>query len=206
MRTVIAASAAAIGLCLGTAALGSGDISSLRVMNGMPNMGKGQWTIEVLEGGAGMPRTAALCLDTFAQMARGPAMAGPSRGGPGARQSECANRVIENTAARGVVESACPEGTMRATITRAGARAFLMHAERIGTGEPHSMRARYTYDGPCEAGGPAVNLGKESEQCRQMRAMGGMDPAQACANAGPNRQMCEEQLRGSLAQIQAMCQ
>jgi len=36
--------------------------------------------------------------------------------------------------------------------------------------------------------------------------MAGMNPAQACANAGAHRQMCEEQLRRSLAQIQAMCQ
>ncbi len=206
MRILIAASAALVGLCSGAAAVASEDISSMRVMSGMPNMGKGQWTIEVLEGGGGMPRTASLCLETFAQMARGSAMAGPKPRAQGPQQSECTSRVIENTAVRGVVESTCRDGAMRATITRDGAKAFLMHAERIGPGEPYSMKARYSYDGPCQAGGPAVTLDKDSEQCRKMRAMAGMDPAQACANAGPNRQMCEEHLRSSLAQIKAMCQ
>ena len=123
-----------------------------------------------------------------------------------ARQAACANRVIENTADRGVVETTCPDGAMRATITRDSAKAFVMQAERIGPGDPYSMKARYSYDGPCQAGGAAVTLDKDSEQCQKMRAMGNMNPAQACANAGAQRQMCEEQLRRSLAQIQAMCQ
>lgn len=200
MRILIAAFAALVGLCSGAAAAASEDISLMRVMSGMPSMGKGQWTMSVLEGGEGMPRTASLCLETLAQMARGPEARG-------SRQSECTSRVIENTAARGVVESTCPDGAMRATITRDGARAFLMRAERIGASEPYTMKVRYSYEGPCKPGGAAVTLDKDSEQCRKMRAMGGgMDPTQACANAGAHREMCEEQLRRSLAQIQAMCQ
>lgn len=203
MRIVVAAFTALLNLCFGTATVAAEDLSSMRVMSGMPNMGKGQWTINILEGGAGMPRTASLCLETMAQMA---GMAGPTTGTPDLEQSQCTNRIIENTAEQGVVESTCPNGVVRSTITREGANAFLMRAERIGGGEPYSMKARYSYDGPCKAGGPAIDLRKDSEQCRQMRAMAGMDPAQACANAGPNRQMCEEQLRRSLAQMQAMCQ
>jgi hypothetical protein len=49
-------------------------------------------------------------------------------------------------------------------------------------------------------------MDKDSEQCRKMRAVASMDPAQTCAGAGAHRQMCEEQLRRSLAQMQAMCQ
>lgn len=204
MRIVIAASVALVGLCFGAAAVAAEDVSSMRVMRGMPNMGKGQWTINVLEGGGAMPRTASLCLETFAQMARSPGMAGRSPQAP--HDSGCTNRVIENTSERGVVETTCPEGATRATITRDGAKAFLMHAERVSPGEPYSMKARYSYDGPCQAGGAPVTLDRDSEQCRKMRAMGSMDPAQACANAGAHRQMCEEQLRRSLAQIKAMCQ
>lgn len=206
MRIVFAASAALVSLCFSVAAVAADDVSSMRVMSGLPSMGKGQWTMTVLEGGEGMPRTASLCFETLAQLARGPGMAGSNPGAQAPRQSECTNRIVENTPARGVVESTCPNGATRTTITRDGAEAFLMRAERIGAGEPYSMKARYSYDGPCRAGGAAVNLGQESEQCRKMRAMSGMDPAQACANAGPNRRMCEEQMRRSLAQIQAMCQ
>lgn len=204
MRIVAAASAVLVSLCIGAAAMAAEDFPSMRVMGGMPNMGKGQWTINVLEGGGG-PRTVSLCFDNLAQMARGPQMSGRGPAAQGRQQPECASRVIENTAARGVVESTCPDGTTRATMTRDGAQAFVMHAERIGGGEPFSMKARYSYDGPCQAGSPAMTMGVDSEQCQKMRAMAGMDPAQACANAGPQRQTCEEQMRRSLAQIQAMC-
>jgi len=203
MRFVIAACAVFFILCVSSPAMAAEDVSSMRVMSGMPNMGKGQWTINVLEGGAGMPRKASICFESLAQLTRGPGM---SPRNAGAQQPECANRVVENTADRGIVETTCPDGAMRATITRDGAKAFLMQAERIGAGEPYSMKARYSYEGPCQAGGAAVTLDKDSEQCQKMRAMAGMNPAQACANAGAHRQMCEEQLRSSLAQIQAMCQ
>ena len=203
MRIVIAACAAIFALGFGAQETAAEDMSSMRVMSGMPNMGKGQWSIHVLEGGGGMPRTASICFESLAQLTRGPGMSGRN---PGAQQPECANRVIENTADRGIVETTCPDGAMRATITRDGAKAFLMQAERIGAGEPYSMKARYAYEGPCQADGAAVRLDQNSEQCQKMRAMGGMNPAQACANAGAHRQMCEEQLRRSLSQIQAMCQ
>lgn len=206
MRIAIAAFAALVNLWIGTAAVAAEDVSSMQVMGGMPNMGKGQWTINILEGGGGMPRTASVCLDSLAQMARGPEMPGHKPGAQGQQQSECTSKVIENSATRGVVESTCPDAAMRTTITRDGAKAYLMHAERIGKGEPYSMKARYSYDGPCKAGGAAVTMDKDSEQCRKMRAMAGVDPAQMCANAGAHRQMCEEQMRRSLAQAQAMCQ
>ena len=203
MHIVVAACAAFFVLGFGAPVLAAEDMSSMRVMRGMPNMGKGQWTINVLEGGGSMPRTASICFESLAQLTRGPGMSSHDRE---ARQAACANRVIENTADHGVVETTCPDGAMRATITRDSANAFVMQAERIGPGDPYSMKARYSYDGPCQAGGAAVTLDKDSEQCQKMRAMGNMNPAQACANAGAQRQMCEEQLRRSLAQIQAMCQ
>jgi hypothetical protein len=168
-------------------------------------MGKGQWTINILQGGGGMPKTASICLDSLAQMAHGPGMPGRKPGAQGRQQPECTTRVIENTSARGVVESICPEGTVRTTITRDGAQAFMMNAEGASKGKPVSMKARYAYEGPCKPGGAGA-VDKDSEQCRKMRAMSGMDPAQMCANAGPQRQMCEDQLRRSLAQMQAMCQ
>ena len=167
MHIVVAASAALFALCFGAPALAAEDMSSMRVMRGMPNMGKGQWTINVLEGGGGMPQTASICFESLAQLTRGPGM---SSRHPGAQQAECANRVIENTADRGVVETNCPDGAMRATITRDGAKAFVMQAERIGPGDPYSMKARYSYDGPCQAGGAAVTLDKDSEQCARWPA------------------------------------
>lgn len=206
MHIVIAAFAALVNLWIGASAVAAEDVSSMQVMSGMPNMGKGQWTINVLEGGGGMPRTASVCFDSLAQMARGPEVPGRNPGAQEPQQSQCTSRVIENTSARGVVESTCPDAAMRSTITRDGAKAFLMHTQRIGKGEPYSMKARYSYDGPCKADGAAVTLDKDSEQCGKMRAMAGIDPAQMCANAGAHRQMCEDQMRRSLAQAQAMCQ
>jgi hypothetical protein len=206
IAVAIAASAVFVNLSIGAVAVVADDISALRVTNGMPNMGKGQWTINILQGGVGMPRTASICLDSMAQMAQGPGMPGHSPGAQGQQQPECTSRVIENTSTRGVIESMCPEGTVRTTIMRDGAQAFLMKAEGSSRGKPVAMNARYSYEGPCKPGSAAIAVDKDSEQCRKMRAMSGMDPAQMCANAGAHRQTCEEQLRKSLAQMQAMCQ
>ena len=203
MHLAIAASAMLVSLWIGTAAIAADDFSAMQVARGMPNMGKGQWKIDILEGGGGIPRSGSICLESLAQMARGPMARQES-----ATQalSRCDSRIIENTTARGVVEAACPEGTVRTTIMRDGDRAFLMHAEGTRHGQPVSMKARYSYEGPCQAGDAAVSMGKDSPECQKMRAMGGMDPAAACANAGAHRKMCEDQLRQSLAQMRAMCE
>jgi len=203
MHLAVAASAMLVNLWIGAAAIAADDFSAMQVARGMPNMGKGQWKIDILEGGGGIPRSGSICLESLAQMARGPMSRQQSAA---EAPSRCDSRIIENTTARGVVESACPEGTVRTTIMRDGDQAFLMNAEGTRHGQPVSMKARYAYEGPCQAGDAPVGMGKDSPECQKMRAMGGMDPATACANAGAHRKMCEDQLRQSLAQIQAMCQ
>ena len=203
MRFAIAAFAALLNLSIGAAAIAADDLSAMEVARGMPDMGKGQWKIDILEGGGGLPRSGSICLESLAQMARGPM--GNQRS-PAQASGRCDNRIVENTNARGVVESACPEGTVRTTIVRDGERAFLMHAEGASHGQPVSMKARYSYEGPCQAGGSPAGVGRGGPECEKMRAMAGMDPAAACANAGAHRKMCEDQLRQSLAQLQAMCQ
>jgi len=203
MRMAIIASAALVGFWAGAAAIAADDFSALQVARGMPNMGKGQWTISILEGGGGLPRSGSICLEKLEQMAGG-SMQGAQAAEPG--NSRCTNRIVENSAMRGVIESACPEGTVRTTITRDGKQAFLMQAEGASHGQPVSMKARYAYDGPCQAGDSPMGIGKDSEQCQKMRAMAGMDPAQACAGAGARQKMCEDQVRQSLAQMRAMCQ
>lgn len=184
--------------------LAADDFSDLQVARGMPNMGKGQWTIQILDGGGGIPRTGSICLERLGQMVGG------AMGAPKTREqneSRCTNRILENASGRGVVESACPEGTVRTTIMREGKQAFLMQAEGTSHGQPVSMKARYAYEGPCKAGDSPMSVGgMDSEQCQKMRAMAGMDPAQACAGAGAHQKMCEDQLRQSLAQIKSMCQ
>ena len=144
MRFAIAASAALLNLWIGATAPAADDLSSMEVARGMPGMGKGQWKIDILEGGGGLPLSGSICLESLAQMAHGPA-AGRQSAAQG-----CDNRIVENSAARGVVESACPEGTVRTTIMRDGERAFLMHAEGTRHGQPVSMKARYSYEGPCQ--------------------------------------------------------
>lgn len=203
MPIAIAVSAALLNLWIGTAAFAADDFSAMQVARGMPDMGKGQWKIDILEGGGGIPRSGSICLESLAQMARGPMSRQQSAA---EAPSRCDSRIIENTSARGVVESACPEGTVRTTIMRDGDRAFLMNAEGTRHGHPVSMKARYSYEGPCQAGDGPVSMGKDSPECRKMRAMGGMDPATACANAGAHRKMCEDQLRQSLEQMRAMCE
>ena len=201
MRMTVVTSAALINLWGGAAAMAADDVSALEISRGMPNMGKGQWSISILQGGGGIPRSGSICLERLEQMAG--SMGRPQTGGQA--EARCTNRIIQNSATRGVIESACPEGTVRTTITRDGSQAFLMHADGTSHGQPVSMKARYAYEGPCKEGESPLGISKDSEQCQKMRAMAGMDPAQACAGAGAHRKMCEDQLRQSLAQMRSMC-
>ena len=73
MRIVVAAIVVLVNGFVGAAAMAAEDFPAMRVMSGMPNMGKGQWTINVLEGGGG-PGAASVCFDSLAQMTRGPQM------------------------------------------------------------------------------------------------------------------------------------
>ena len=203
MRLAIAASAAFLNLWMCAAAVAADDLSAMEVARGMPNMGKGQWKIDILEGAGGLPRSGSICLESLAQMAQGHTAQPQSAD---QAPSRCDNQIVENTASRGVVESACPEGTVRTTIMRDGDRAFLMQAEGTRHGQPVSMKARYAYEGPCQAGDAPGGIGRDSPECQKLRAMGSMDPAAACASAGPHRKMCEDQLRHSMAQMRAMCQ
>lgn len=203
MHRIIAAFAALIPLIVAVAGAGADDFSALMVARGMPNMGKGQWTINILEGGGGIPRAGSVCLERLEQMAGG-SIGSPQTGDQ--PSSRCNSRILENAPERGVIESACPEGTIRTTITREGGQAFLMHAEGTSHGQPVSMKARYAYEGPCKAGESTLGINRESAECQKMRAMGNMDPSQVCAGAGAHQKMCEDQLRQSFAQMRAMCQ
>lgn len=202
MRTNLAAFVVLITLLPGAASFAADDFSELQVAHGMPNMGKGQWTINILEGGGGIARTGSICLEKLGQMIGG--SMGASEPGE-QKQTRCASRILENTPERGVVESACPEGTVRTTIMREGKHAFLMQADGTSHGQPVAMKARYAYEGPCKAGESPLGISQDSEQCQKMRAMASMDPAQACARAGAHQKMCEDQVRQSLAQLKAMC-
>jgi hypothetical protein len=75
--------------------------------------------------------------------------------------------------------------------------------DRRGTS---TMTLRYTYEGACAEGSPAMRFDKDSDACRQMRGqLADMDPAKACANAGERRAECEARVRAATEQMAAMC-
>lgn len=167
---------------------------------------KGQWRMEILEGHRGgrpIPggmQGMTICTDNLLR-SRGTGERRAARG-----RDECKYRVLKDTADEAVMESECPDGTSRMTMTREGAKSVLMQAEHQGKRGDSSMKMRYTYLGACREGQGAMSFDKDSPACQQMRArMGSMDPAAQCAGAGEQRAACEARMRAALEQMSAMC-
>jgi hypothetical protein len=113
--------------------------------------------------------------------------------------SACTYRLLKDTPAEAEMEMVCKDATTRVNMKREGPKTMLMESQTTGKRGTTTGKMRYTYEGACREGQSAIGLDRESEECKQMRAqMGGMDPATACANAGPQRQMCEQQMRQAL--------
>jgi hypothetical protein len=198
---------------LSVPAYGAEALPAPKVFHGIPAQ-KGQWRVEILKmdgqgekmQGAPMPQAMSICMDNLMDMGRN---AGNRSGSRQEESQKCKSETLENTANRGVFQTNCEDGTsMRSTIVREGPKSFLIEASGSGRDAPFSMKSRYSYEGACKAkAGSGVMFDKSSEVCRQMQAqMGQMDPGTACAGAsGAARQMCEEQIGKSLAQMKGMC-
>jgi len=198
IRTVFGA---VLACCVG-APLAASDMPTPRVLRD-GGFQKGQWRMEILEmsrghaGSAGMPAAMSMCMENAEKIARG-----------GDDTAGCTYRLLKDTASEAVMESVCRDGTSRSTVTREGPRRFLMEATQTGRGESMSMKARYSYEGPCrESAGPGgVSIDRSSPQCQQALAKAAqINPAAMCADAGAQRAMCEEQARGMRAKLEAMC-
>ena len=179
----------------------------------------GQWRVELQEmkmgnnerAGGGMPAMS-VCMDDAREMGRG------QPGGKGPRR-DCKVQLIKNTATEAIMESVCPDGTTRTTVTKEGDKSFRIYSTGTSRGENYSMRARYTFEGEkcTQSGfgiggmgaGPAAKGGmrNDSPECQQARAqMGSMNPGAMCANAGANRAACEQNIQRMRAQLEAACQ
>ena len=174
---------------------------------------KGQWKMEFLEMSAkgaqhagGMPGGMSVCMDDLRDIGR-------NQAGPRRRESpDCKVQILKDTATEAVMETTCPDGSTRATVTREGDRSFLMQADGKQDGERYAMKARYTYEGPkcTQQGGMIPGMGmsmdKNSPECQQAQSqLSSMNPGAMCANAGPNRAMCEQNVQRMKAQLEAMC-
>jgi hypothetical protein len=116
--------------------------------------------------------------------------------------------VLKDTPNVAQIEAKCERSAYRSTITREAANRYLIEGEGTGsTGEPFSMKARYTYEGACKEGAGPMSLDKNSPQCKRMRdQMAKMTPDKSCGKlTGDQRAMCEAQIQQSLAQINSMC-
>jgi hypothetical protein len=177
---------------------------------------KGQWKMELLEMNArgaahsgGMPASMSICMDDIREMGRN--QAGPK----GGQRADCKMQILKDTATEAVMETTCPDGTTRATVTRQGEKSYLMQATGTQRGENYSMKARYTFESAqCTqsgAGMGGVGMGmrmdKDSPECQKAKAqLAAMNPGAMCANAGANRAMCEQNVLRMKTQLEAMCQ
>jgi hypothetical protein len=175
---------------------------------------QGQWRVEMLDmdhgpaDAEGMPQGMTICMDSLASLARGQAK--PPTPGQSAPK-DCKIRLLEDKDSRAVVETTCKAGeTTRTAITREAKNRYAIEISGTSDGEPFAMKARYSYEGPCQSQGgpaPAVRFDGGNPACREMRdQMAEMDTDAACAGTeGGMRRMCEEQMAQSLAQMKAMC-
>jgi len=160
---------------------------------------KGQWQMEMLEGGGrakGM--TMSICTDNL--------MKPPAAKDASKAESKCKHKLLKDTADEAVMESVCPERKSTITMKRESAKSMLMTMDSTGQrGEQH-MKMRYTHLGPCREGQGTVTLDKNSEQCQKMRERAAkMDPEKQCARQKDNREQCEQRMRDAAAQLNAMC-
>jgi hypothetical protein len=178
-----------------------------RVFKGVPTQ-KGSWRVEMLEmrragkdapAGIGM-KGMSVCMDSAMQLAK--------QGRQLGEQHKCKTAVLKDTPNVAQIEAKCEHSSYRSTITREGPTRYLIEGEGTGsTGEPFSMKARYSYEGACKEGAGPVTLDQGSPQCQRMRnQMARMSPDKSCGKlSGDERKMCEAQIQQSLAQINAMC-
>jgi len=120
-------------------------------------------------------------------------------------ESKCRHKLLKDTADEAVVEIACPSGTTKTSMKRESANSILMEVEGSGPKGPTTAKMRYTHTGPCKSGQGGISYDPDSEQCKKARAtLAKMNPAD-CAEAGANREMCEQQIRATIAQLKAIC-
>jgi hypothetical protein len=161
---------------------------------------KGQYQVEILEGGGRAGKAApkiTLCTDNL--------MREPSQSGKPRAESNCKHRLLKDTAEEAVMESTCPERKSTITMKREG-KSMLMTVESTGGRGPATMKMRYTHLGACSEGQGAVTMDKNSAQCQKMREQAAkMDPAKQCARAKQDRETCEQRVRDAANQLTAMC-
>jgi hypothetical protein len=193
MRTAAVLAAAAFAV-----SAAAQDMPVPKMFKGMQGE-KGQWRMEILEGGgrAGKGMTITICTDNLMDQAAG-------RGKPKA-ESSCKHKLLKDTADEAVVESECKERKSTVTMKREG-KSTLMTMESSGPKGPQSMKMRATHLGPCREGQGSMSFDKDSEQCKKMRERAAkLDPAKQCARQKSDREACEQKIRDTAAQISAMC-
>ena len=171
-----------------------------RGVSGQP----GQWRMEILEmEGPGRSvrgglAAVTLCTDNLYREARRRA---DRRG-----RADCEHRLLKDTPDEMLMESACPDRTSRILMRREGTASLLMQGEVQDRRGASTMKMRYTYEGACQGGAPAMRFDQDGDACRQMRAqLAQMNPEKSCADAGEQRAACEARLRAAAGQLAAMC-
>ena len=165
---------------------------------------KGQWRVDLLEGGVnrpGAPTTMTLCTDNLVGQASGSA----PRGAPKS-QSSCQHRLLKDTSSEAVIETTCKDRTSTVTMTREDAKTVLMDRASTGRGGPHHMKMRYTSLGPCREGQGPITFDPDSAQCRRMKAQAqNIDPEKSCARESAHHEECLQRMREMASRLSSMC-
>lgn len=179
------------------------DMPIPKLMSDVPT-DSGKWKMDWVQGpdGSKAPAAAAgggmMICNTAAKALSGDRTEGA--------KSNCQFKLLEDGAARAVMEYRCPDrGSSRTTITKLATRSYEMSVEQLDRAGAKPMIVRMSYMGPCSASDSVMSYEKDSPVCQKMRAqMPALEKNAKSACASGGRAACEAVER-QLAQFRAMC-
>jgi hypothetical protein len=189
---------AVIAACALPLAAAAEDFPVPKMLNGMV---KGQWRMEMLENSAAKPGqkmpAMTMCADNLLK---------DTKDRQEKSERRCTARLVKDGSDEAVMETQCPERKFTTVLKRESGKSVLAQVDSTGE-RPIHVKMRYTHLGACPAGqSSGMSFDKDSEQCQKIRAAESrMDPAKQCANAGANREQCEQTMRQQIARMKAMC-
>jgi hypothetical protein len=209
-RLVLPALLAASAALLGAApALGAEDFPIPLMMKDLPPT-RGSWQMELLESSRAdemkkmLGGHMTLC-QTAAQSLRH-----EREHKDKAAEPNCTTRMLENSLSRAVMETTCkgtPPRVSKVTITRDGARSYLITEDEGSAANARHEKIRMSYLGPCSATDTTMTLDKNSPACQEMRAhLAEMDPQKTCSHAtGDKQAQCIERMQHMREQAARTC-
>jgi hypothetical protein len=177
----------------------------LKMFGDQPNP-HGLWKMELIEASdqtlvanAKKLSETAICMDAASEMGQG---VKPT-------ETKCTHSVVKDTSAEAEIEKQCPGVTTVMTMRRESKESILVETvERGKAGIISTMKGRYRYAGPCDAGDSLLKLDKDSDICQRARAEAAQaNPESVCGDLeGAQKTDCIKRIESALATSRQLCE